>query len=683
MIVLNRLIAPSALLSLALVTVGCPESREFHYVEGLSYAADCSLQLCWVEGDVRTCASCEQLNSGVFSDGSGPASCSAEAVAPFVTDVGPSGTCSEADAIESDVDTLDAPDPGFSEVDAQDAESEQGPDADVFDPDAFDVNETLGDGDVSPDLDDTEGLDVGDSDDGPEAETDSLVDSDVVEDALTETDIVDALADSDIVSDVEPELDSGPEVLDCTALAGPCRTGIWNTSTNVCDFTSINEGMACGSMGTGEIVGQCFEGTCTGIRAVATGKLHTCIILPTKQVTCFGGNGRGQLGRGNVASSGAAPTDMPPSSVTDYVPLLGPASQVCAGADHSCALLEDGSVQCWGRGNLGSLGSGEDVDLMDIDGDSPSHIEFVSSGEVIQLACGGDHSCVLFDNGKVRCWGFGSYGQLGTQDDANVGDGSVLPIDVDLEGELAQSISLGFEHSCAVITGSGVVRCWGANTNGQLGTNDQVGLMSDVGQWPSTVGSDIALVQGVAAGFTHTCAIISGGQVRCWGGGGAGELASGAKTNKLDGSDPVASNVPGISQADTISSWFQHNCVVTYAGAVKCWGNGANGQLGHGAMTNLGDDSGEVPHVVDLGGEKAVAVAAGFQHSCAILESGRLKCWGNNAEGQLGLATVPSVGTDEIEMPPPFTNCFGAAGSSCSEVGQCLSAACSGLSCDE
>lgn len=189
-----------------------------------------------------------------------------------------------------------------------------------------------------------------------------------------------------------------------------------------------------------------------------------------------------------------------------------------------------------------------------------------------------------------------------------------------------RSSALGAAHGCAVYK-DGRLQCWGDNGDGQLGTGDFVprAVASNV------IGLSIG-VTAVAAGDHHTCAILAAGSVKCWGNNSRGQLGTG---NTTASSLPV--NVLGLSSGSVaIAAGRDHTCVLTSQGAVKCWGDNLNGQLGNFApgfrlVEVLGLSSG------------AIGIAVGADHSCAILKSGGMRCWGANSEGQLGDGgTAPS-----------------------------------------
>jgi len=183
----------------------------------------------------------------------------------------------------------------------------------------------------------------------------------------------------------------------------------------------------------------------------------------------------------------------------------------------------------------------------------------------------------------------------------------------------------GAAHTCALTTGGGV-RCWGYNGYGRLGdgtTNDSLTPVNVMGLTANAIS--------LGGGWGHTCALMSWGGVRCWGANGSGQVGDGTSQNRYTPVN-VAYLGSGVAQ---ISVGLWHSCVVTTSGGVKCWGAGENGRLGDGAETVR-----RTP--VDVVGLQSgvAAVAAGGAHTCALLHTGAVKCWGANNLGALGDGTT-------------------------------------------
>jgi cysteine-rich repeat protein len=213
-------------------------------------------------------------------------------------------------------------------------------------------------------------------------------------------------------------------------------------------------------------------------------------------------------------------------------------SQLSLGAFHSCALIANGNVRCWGAG-----GARLDYGNEDFIGDNetPALAGDVNvGGRVSQISAGGSHTCALLDTGNVHCWGESLFGRLGYGNLDNIGDNETPASagDVNVGGSVRQ-ISAGFDHSCVVLT-TGEVLCWGQGRLGRLGYENE----DNIGDEESpTFAGDVNVGGGafqISAGGTHTCALLDTGIVRCWGFGIGGQLGYGNTDNIGDDETPVS-----------------------------------------------------------------------------------------------------------------------------------------------
>ena len=385
------------------------------------------------------------------------------------------------------------------------------------------------------------------------------------------------------------------------------------------------------------------------------GGSQTCAVVGAGQVRCWGSGANGELGYGNTNNIGD----------NEAVGSVGPvdlgagrkAVAVSAGNLHTCALLDNGSVLCWGYHGAGQLGYGNANDVGDNETPASAGPVFLGTGRrAVAISAGGDHTCAILDNGRVLCWGANPDGQLGYGNTSPVGDdekpGSVAPVDLG-PGRKAIAISAGPEHTCAILD-NGRVRCWGLNDTGQLGlgNTDTIGDNETPGSVPPVDLGPARKAVAITTGDNHTCAILDNGRVRCWGLDSSGQLGTG-NTDTI-GDNETPGSVPPVDlgagrRTLAISAGSDHTCALLDNGDVRCWGAGLNGQLGYGNTNTIGDD--ETPGgfgPVDLATRKAVAITAGGDHTCAALDNGRIRCWGNGSFGELGYGNTKTIGDNEV-----------------------------------
>jgi alpha-tubulin suppressor-like RCC1 family protein len=283
-----------------------------------------------------------------------------------------------------------------------------------------------------------------------------------------------------------------------------------------------------------------------GAKAIAAGFQYACALLADSTVICWGQSDFGQLGDG-------APTTSPPpgSSVTG----LTGVTAISAAFRHACALLSDGTVACWGIDDQGQLGDG----AISMFATTPVPVAGLTGATAI--AAGGNHTCALVSGGAVECWGDNSYGQLGNG--TTTASPSPTPV-TGLTG--ATAITTGAFASCALLS-SGAVECWGANGSGSLDTSTTPALVAK-----------LASATAIAAGDSYTCALLSGGTVQCWGANSSGELGNGTTISSL--TTPVM--VSGLMGATAIAAESGHTCALVSGGGIKCWGDDLDFDLGDG-----------------------------------------------------------------------------------------------------
>jgi RHS repeat-associated protein/uncharacterized repeat protein (TIGR01451 family) len=339
--------------------------------------------------------------------------------------------------------------------------------------------------------------------------------------------------------------------------------------------------------------------------SVGAGYWFTCSKTGGTGVECWGRNGNGQLGDGTLTQRNT-PVDVSGLStgVTAVVP----------GKSHACALTSAGGVKCWGDNSNGQLGDGTTAERT-----TPVDVSGLTSG-VTAVSAGAYYTCALTTSGGVKCWGYNLDGQLG---DGTTTDRST-PVNVSGLTSGVAAISTGFSHTCALTTG-GAVKCWGDNSSGQLGDGTTTDRLT-----PVDVSGLSSGVVAISAGGSHTCALTSTGEVKCWGRNNNGQLGDGTTTNRTT---PVS--VSGLSSGvSAITTGSNHSCALTTSGGVKCWGRNLDGELGDGTTTQR-----TTP--VDVSGltSGAASVDTSNFHTCTLTTGNVSKCWGDNTYGQLGDGT--------------------------------------------
>lgn len=289
------------------------------------------------------------------------------------------------------------------------------------------------------------------------------------------------------------------------------------------------------------------------------------------------------------------------SSTTDQSCLA--AVQVAAGENTSCAINENGDAYCWGASRgVSTLPVG-------------SVAKLASLGEVKSISLGQSHGCAVLADKTVKCWGENSDGQLGN----NSKEDSYTPVAVSGLSNVL-SVSAGQKHSCALIT-DGTVKCWGLNINGELGDGS-----FDESLTPTLV-TGISNAQSISAGQFKSCAQLSTGAVQCWGFHDAG-VPDGNGSFDYYLNTPVS--IDGISTAKSVKSANTHSCALLGDNTVKCWGSNGHYELGDTTTTKSWSA------VVSSGISNVKEIGTGQYSSCALLNTGTVSCWGENLYGPDG-----------------------------------------------
>lgn len=422
--------------------------------------------------------------------------------------------------------------------------------------------------------------------------------------------------------------------------------------------------------------------------------MHMCALMENGDVKCWGYNAYGQLGYGHKNNIG----DDEEPILSGAVPLGEKAVQLSLGNNHTCAILESGSLRCWGRGIDGQLGLGSNGDIGDTVSKSILSVAPITLDSVpIQVAAGNVHTCALFENKKIKCWGNNYSGQLGLARSVSSNEKPIdLPyVDVGGEVKVVQVMSnrtcvtmadnsfkcwgdndfnyplLGYNHvyklgddesiitqlpvaigspitdftvglyQTCVVLASGKVKCWGENINKNLSssTNKYIGADGKISQL-ALINPNFDIYQLASKSYTgHFCAVTSGQNVRCWGTGYSGSLGVNQSYVAIDNAQDL---LPSSDKAIQVATGENFSCVLLNTGTVKCWGANSKGQLGRG---NTSSDANAVAVSI---GEQVLQISAGYDYVCAITVSNKVRCWGNNNTGQLGLGNTQLIGDNEL-----------------------------------
>ncbi len=360
-----------------------------------------------------------------------------------------------------------------------------------------------------------------------------------------------------------------------------------------------------GNLGTGDMVDRYtpapVSGMASGVTDVATGQLFTCAVQ-NGEVKCWGDNKEGQLGQGTFDNGSLIPVK---------VPLSGTATAVTAGPVFACAIVAT-NVWCWGANTSGQLGNGSFTK-------SNIPVQVIGLTGVTAISSGNQFVCAITES-QVWCWGSGT--SIGN----NSGTNSATPVAVSNLPDGITQIASSALYTCAVTPG-GEVMCWGSNGDGQLGDGTETNRLAPV---PVSGLPEEAVL--VAAGQSFACAVMKSGSTYCWGNNEYGQLGkSSLSTHEL--TPTRVQGLPGTPQQLALGDYF--SCAMFANGGVTCWGSKSSGKLGNDDPTQRNSPV-DVPGLGS--GVTSISAGSGYSYdvfACAVVNGG-VKCWGSNTYGQLG-----------------------------------------------
>jgi len=454
------------------------------------------------------------------------------------------------------------------------------------------------------------GADVGTvTDTGTGSVTDT--DSGTVADTVTVSDTV-AGTDTVTVSDTGADTVAVTDTAGCKCTGGntcppsgePCLQAACIsckcTTKPVPDNTGCGGGKVCKA-------GKCVLGALPWAVDVAAGGAHTCAIHGSGEVSCWGRNSQGQVGKGGPSA--------PESFETKPVPALGLVAikALASRSEHGCALGKDGKVRCWGDNFRGQIGNGTKTN------DAWSPTLALGLDAVDQIATGRDFSLALRSNGELWGWGHGGYYKLLDPTISNAAKPKQIGKAYGVKG--IKGMCAGGKFACAIWPDNSV-KCWGQGGAGEIGGGKY--KYNYQAKQPEAVLNIKGIVE-LACGDSHVCAREANGTVWCWGNNLHEQVSNALK----DTSIAIPAQPAGVGKMVELAVGQSHSCGRTAKGSVICWGDNTKGQLGV-----EGKPVGKINEVVLK--PMAAAITAGWDYSCAVRNDGKVLCWGANKYGQLG-----------------------------------------------
>ncbi len=327
-----------------------------------------------------------------------------------------------------------------------------------------------------------------------------------------------------------------------------------------------------------------------------------------------------------------------------------PIIDLCTGEGHTCIVFEGGQLRCWGWNQWGQLGLGHTNNIGDGPGEMPPPA-VNAGGQVVDVECGHRRTCAIHADNTLRCWGDNPSGQLGYGNTTRIGDGpgEMPPAAINIGGPV-QQISIGTGSSCVLLM-DGTVRCMGQGN--QLGYGNANNIGDGPGEMPPAAVNLGGLAVQIASGGGHSCALLQSGAVRCWGLNSQGQLGIGSTTAIGDGPGemPPANTNVGAGVVAMLNAGASSTCVLFQGGVVRCWGDTDLGQIGQPG-DDIGNAPGEMPPAnLNYGNSVAIDIDGGVQRSVRV-DSGWLRVWGNEARYSYEGTTSFNIGDEVNEMPP-------------------------------
>lgn len=368
----------------------------------------------------------------------------------------------------------------------------------------------------------------------------------------------------------------------------------------------------------------------SAIAAIEMGSGQSCALLDPGTVECWGNGFHGRLGDGTTTSRTTA-ARVTVSGGGD----LTNATQLSVGNDLGCVRRGDGTAWCWGGNGRGELGDGTTTDRT-------RAVQVLRSGggvltDVVGVAAGLFVSCAWRTDGSAWCWGENSRGEVGdgTTKDRTKARQVVKANGTPLTGVV--EMSTGGPFACARTSG-GAAWCWGENDTGRLGDGTTIDRSHAV-RVKQVGGTLLGGVTGIAAGALHACARLDDGSAWCWGQNAYGEVGDGTKTMRtlaVRVTKPgILPSVPvALSGVTAIAAGSGQSCAVVDDLTAWCWGSNDRGQVGDG--TTIDRTRARQVRTPTIPLAFVLSISTGQQAACALQANGDAACWGGNDDGALG-----------------------------------------------
>lgn len=423
---------------------------------------------------------------------------------------------------------------------------------------------------------------------------------------------MDAGVDMSSPGDVGPNPDIGPVDSGIPDTGGPMDAG--NNMTDMAPAEQCANDMD----DDGDAKIDCADEDCAAdeacrVSAVAAGYQHACAVFEDGHVSCWGDDQEGELGDDGTNTEPQSPVDA--EGITN-------ATDVAAGRDFTCALLDDGTVQCWGLNEVGQLGDSSFID-------STVPVEVSGIDDAIDIAAGEEQACAISGaDGQVLCWGASDFGQAGADSPQNE------PVEIELFAILdivPLDDATGVEcnaRSCCARRAGGKAACWGWNRDGQLGgastaESSDVALVVADEKNPLSPLEDVV---DVATGAIFSCFTLVDESVWCAG-------ATPALQASVGEIPDIAVELELFADSDQIWAGTGHACALRSNGRVFCWGENGDRQTGK-------SEGGFNDGYQLVGVENPIDFDAGHRFNCFVDENADVYCFGQNDRGQLGVAAT-------------------------------------------